>query len=928
MRLKIAIAVLTLAAIGGGSIGQRAPVAEAQQHNEALTGDVVVKFKPGTTLAGVGAALSRADATPVESTTTGAVLLEPDAGQSVDDAVAALNADPNVLYAEPDALVTMEETPNDTYYAAYQAWHFNQINAPAAWDAETGAASTVIAVVDTGVQSVHPDLNDNMVAGANFVRVPIAGASNSGGQVRITTSTPHPYLNGEQITISGNSAGGVNGTWTIAMPAALNITSSTVSGGTITVTTSSPHNLSVGEFVMVRDHLINGSNGGANGQWTITAVPSATQFRFSCSPDCPNGSGAGGVAKQASWFNLSGSTYTSAGTGGNALNTSARDDEGHGTSVAGFVAAESNNGNGVAGVCWLCKIMPVKVLGATGSGSGLDVAAGIEWAVDNGADVINLSLSSPSPSTPMLDAVNYAWNSGVIVVAASGNDGDTLDPSVRYPAKYANALAVGATNNAGARASFSNYGPELDVMAPGEGVTSTAATGFGNSGGWYATGSGTSFATPHVAGVVGLMISHGITDKNAIVSALTSTAVDAGAAGFDNLYGYGIVDAAAALGSADTTPPIVAITSPADGATVSGTVTITATASDASGIEKVRFWAGGSYMSYDLAAPHTKSWDTTAGSDGPQTITVQAFDLSGNASGYVSFTVTVASDPDVNPPSVSLQSPLQGAVVSGVISIDAVAADDVAVQKVQFWAGNAYLSYDISAPYAKSWDTTSVADGAYTLRARAYDTSGNNSGLTSITVYVSNNPDITPPSVSISSPAPGGVISGVVTIAAVASDDAGLQKVQFWGGGSYLGYDTTAPYSRAFDTTALPDDLYTLVARAWDTAGNSSGYVSVPVVVSNSGDVTPPSVSVASPADGETVSGIVTITAQASDNAGLQKVQFWAAGSYLGYDITGPYMRTWDTSLLPDGVYTIIVRAFDLAENATSYVSSSVTVDN
>ncbi|MEX0751226.1 MAG: S8 family serine peptidase, partial [Dehalococcoidia bacterium] len=497
MRLEIAIAVLTLVA-AAAMIDRQTFVAEAQQATPALTGDVIVKFKDGTTLAGVGAAIEQADAAPVQSTPSGAVLLEPDAGQTVDEALASLNADPNVAYAEPDVLVTIDVTPNDTYYGGYQAWHFDQINAPAAWDSETGAPGTVIAVIDTGVQSVHPDLNGNMVSGANFVTVPVASSSNSGGQVRVTTNTPHPYLTGEQVTISGHSVAGVNGTWTISMPAALTISSSTLSAGTITVTTTAAHNLLVGDYAMVRGHSI----GGANGQWTVTAVPSATQFRYSCSPACTTGSGTGGVAKQATWFNLSGSTYSSAGTSGNALNTSPRDDEGHGTSVAGFIAAESNNSQGVAGVCWTCKIMPVKVLGATGSGSSLAVAAGIEWAADNDADVINLSLSSPSHSQAMLDAVDYAWGLGAIVVAASGNDGDTLDPSVRYPAKYPNAIAVGATNASGLRASFSNYGPELDIVAPGENVTSTSATGFGDSGGWYASGSGTSFAAPHVAGVV------------------------------------------------------------------------------------------------------------------------------------------------------------------------------------------------------------------------------------------------------------------------------------------------------------------------------------------------------------------------------------------------------------------------------------------
>ncbi|HET6616137.1 MAG TPA: hypothetical protein VFH62_09645, partial [Dehalococcoidia bacterium] len=199
MRLRAAIAVLTLAVLMGGAF-ERAPYSGAEaQASPELTGDVIVKFKAGTTLGSVGAALDQADASPVQSTPSGAVLLSPDDGQTVDGAVAALNGDPSVAYAEPDVLVSIDATPNDTYYS-YQSWHFDQIHAPEAWDDETGAATTVVAVIDTGVQLVHPDLDSKLVAGANFVTVPVATSSNASGKVRVTTNTAHSYLNGDQVT--------------------------------------------------------------------------------------------------------------------------------------------------------------------------------------------------------------------------------------------------------------------------------------------------------------------------------------------------------------------------------------------------------------------------------------------------------------------------------------------------------------------------------------------------------------------------------------------------------------------------------------------------------------------------------------------------------------------------------------------------------
>jgi subtilisin family serine protease len=379
--------------------------------------------------------------------------------------------------------------------------------------------------------------------------------------------------------------------------------------------------------------------------------------------------------------------------------------------------------------------MPVKVLGATGTGSSLAVAAGIEWAVDNGADVINLSLSSPSSTQAMQDAVDYAWGTkGVIVVAASGND----NGSVKYPAAYADVIAVGATDSNGDRASFSNYGPQLDVVAPGESVLSTLATGFGDSGGWYGWGSGTSFSSPHVAGVVGLMISNGITNKNTIVSALTSTAVDAGTAGFDNEYGWGIVDAAAAVtGGVDTTPPTVSITSPANRSTVSGTFTMTATASDAGGVQKVQFWVDSTYLGYDGTAPYSKKVDTAALTNGYHSVRARAVDRAGNVTTMVRINITVIN-PETTAPTVNIDAPVAGATLSGAaVVISASATDNKGIQKLQFWVDTTYIGYDSTLPYSKTIDTTALTDGPHMIKVRAVDWGGN-MATKSVAVMIDN----------------------------------------------------------------------------------------------------------------------------------------------------------------------------------------------
>ncbi len=181
----------------------------------------------------------------------------------------------------------------------------------------------------------------------------------------------------------------------------------------------------------------------------------------------------------------------------------ATDDNGHGTHVAGIAAASTDNGEGIAGVAWNCRVLPIKSMDEEGSGYYSWIIEGIEWAVDNGADVINLSLGGDVPSQGLEDAVRYAFQEGVVVVAAAGNDSD----SVLYPGAYdAYCLAVAATDYDDLRPDWSNFGPEVDVAAPGERILSLVPTWFWEPGAFpYAFGSGTSAATPHAAGLAALI---------------------------------------------------------------------------------------------------------------------------------------------------------------------------------------------------------------------------------------------------------------------------------------------------------------------------------------------------------------------------------------------------------------------------------------
>ncbi len=205
----------------------------------------------------------------------------------------------------------------------------------------------------------------------------------------------------------------------------------------------------------------------------------------------------------------------------------------HGTHVAGIVGAVTNNSRGIAGLAQV-RLMAVKVLDDCGLGYISDISLGIRYAADNGADVITLSLGGIASAT-LKNAAQYAWNKGVLLVAASGNDGG----GVSYPAAYPSVVAVGSVGRSRIRSSFSNYGSQMELVAPGEDITSTMRIQP-----YYQSHTGTSQAAPQVAGVAALVLSRNPSLTNSEVRAImNSTATDLGDPGWDNEYGHGLVNA-------------------------------------------------------------------------------------------------------------------------------------------------------------------------------------------------------------------------------------------------------------------------------------------------------------------------------------------------------------------------------------------------
>jgi serine protease len=266
------------------------------------------------------------------------------------------------------------------------------------------------------------------------------------------------------------------------------------------------------------------------------------------------------------------------------------DDNGHGTFLAGIVAQSTNNGIGVAGIAYQSSIMPVKVLDANGSGSYSNIANGIFWATDNGADVINLSLGG-SYNSPILEAaVNYAWNNGVLITCSVSSSG-----SIFYPAAYTNTIGVNATNYSNNLASYASACSYVDIAAPGGDFGDSNGDGIQDMilqqdfNGSFTLLLGNSFASAHVAGVVAIMKSvNPALTAGQIRLKLFSSAIDLGTAGFDNEFGWGLVNAEAAMQSANVAPVADFTTS------ITGTsVQFTDTSTDSNGTVVAWLWVFG-----------------------------------------------------------------------------------------------------------------------------------------------------------------------------------------------------------------------------------------------------------------------------------------------------------------------------------------------
>ncbi len=749
---------------------------------------------------------------------------------------------PGVVSAVADPVVSINDTipPTDPYYKddpdpgtdcdyfndpsctaedIVDQWGLFQVEAEAGWLSETGSPDVVIAVLDSGVDLDHDDLWGNIWN--NPLEVGGAAGVDDDGNGKVDDLYGYDFA-GNNVGSPNDDAASEDG---------------------------NPDIFSLPEHQWVADGF---------------AIPFGYRF------DGDAGVGDG-IDNNLEYYPLA---YTI--------------DIGvfHGTAVAGILGMMANNNHptsgepeGFAGVCWHCRIMPVRMINAEGDALGSDAAEAIYYAVDNGADVINASWGvAPGGATeaelqPMRDAIDYALANGVLVIAASGNGGGA---GLYFPASMPGVIAVGSSNWNDVRSDFSTYaqGSEvLDVTAPGEliwtsGVTSAYDAWVLND--WllfpelwwephrpgednYNGGDGTSFAAPLVSGYAGLILSRNpCATVDQVRSVIRDNAVDIGSPGYDAQTGYGRMRMVVPdLGCGSDTPPTVNITAPGQGQTVSGSLAITADAADDLGVDQVEFFVDGGSLGIDAdgADGWSQAWDSSAVADGSHGISATAID-SGGQTASDSITVEVQNTSQVNDLHVGdldgervdqprgrwqanveitvhddSELPVAGATVTGLWSDGASGGGDCGPTD---GAGRCSVSKGSLKSNVSSvtYSVTGVSSGAgdQYLASANHDSDGDSDG-TSIAVPPPAN---AAPTVTISAPNDGDHFGAGVTIdfAGSASDiDGNLYSAIAWESNLDGPIGTGDTFS-----AVLNEGVHEITATATDSdgaAGSTSIFISV-----------------------------------------------------------------------------------------------------
>ncbi len=405
-----------------------------------------------------------------------------------------------------------------------------------------------------------------------------------------------------------------------------------------------------------------------------------------------------------------------------------------------------------------------------------------------------------------------------------------------------------------------------------------------------------------------------------------ATAISVGLA----LYSVGSLTVDAfSLKDADATPPTVTVTSPADGASVSGVVQLSANASDAGGIDHVEFLLNGvSVGAVSSPPPYVIPWDTTTISDSKAVLAARAYDLAGNVAISTSMEVTIANapPPDDVPPTVVLVSPAQGSGLHGAVTLEASASDNVALKHVDFLVNGNLVATAMQQPYRITWESTNASPGPGQVSARAFDTSGNSSSATA-GVFI----DQVPPTVVLVAPSDASTVSGVIDLRADAQDDLGVDRVDFTVNGVVIATVSGSPANAQYDTTYEVNGPAVVTATAYDHGGNASAVAVATVTISNlAPDLLSPVTSIqcngTSCADAWYLAPVtVTLSAVDGGGSGLSGIVFTTDGSD---PVPGGVASSYAGPFTVAAPVLVRYRAFDNAGNVEAIHDQWVRVDS
>lgn len=408
-------------------------------------------------------------------------------------------------------------------------------------------------------------------------------------------------------------------------------------------------------------------------------------------------------------------------------NFDSSDIQGHGTYVAGVIAATSNNNLGVTSVAWDSQILPIRVTNSTaGSASLSDISKGLIWAADHNADIANISFNIGASST-INTAAQYFYNKGGLVVVSAGNSGTDLNCTDN---PYL--ITVSATDSNDVKPSWSDYGNCVDVAAPGVNIYTI------NKNNGYSKVNGTSFSAPNTAAVLALIKSKYPQLSNVEQERLLeATANDNKAGGFSAYYGHGRIDAAAALTqmisepNVDQIAPIVTITTPENNSNHSGQVEISVDASDNIAVDRVSLIVNGDLLDTDLSSPYQFVFDSSSYSGQQIVLSATAIDSSNNLSksdDVLLIIDSVATEPEVQDtlaPVISLSGIRENEVLSRNTTIQINAVDDNSVVKIELFINNALIASQAEDFMEYGINIKKLAVGEHLLNVKSFDQAGN-----------------------------------------------------------------------------------------------------------------------------------------------------------------------------------------------------------